>query len=260
MLRLASRLRFTRAPRCRSALLCSNSAARTPYELLDLPVAATPAEIKLAFFRKARVVHPDVNPDPAAAEEFQRLEAAYRLLGDSERRRAYDENPSSAEPADQDPRWKRYPDPEFARERWQRLTSDRAILREMMAGEAAEFESDLRELGGCIARGDMRGVATFVKHQPLMTAAVVGPVVLTRMPQLSLALLRLVPPHLGFWALVTSPFWFVPQGIAQMLGYDLCDIAWRSLVRRAKMRNQRRANVRISEGGRTEPGESGDTK
>ena len=50
-----------------------------------------------------------------------------RLLSNETFRGAYDHNPSSARPADEDPRWKMYyANPEAARARLEQLTSDRA--------------------------------------------------------------------------------------------------------------------------------------
>jgi molecular chaperone DnaJ len=58
----------------------------------DLGVAstATPDEIKRAYRRLARELHPDTNPDPAATERFKEVAVAYEVLSDPERRQRYD--------------------------------------------------------------------------------------------------------------------------------------------------------------------------
>lgn len=62
------------------------------YAALDLPRAATDAEIKRRYRRLMRQVHPDANTnDPAATRKAARLNAAFETLGHAGRRREYDE-------------------------------------------------------------------------------------------------------------------------------------------------------------------------
>src|SRR4051794_29559861 len=60
------------------------------YAVLGLARGATDNEIKRAYRRLARDLHPDVNPDPAAKERFQEVNRAYQALTDPEKRRIVD--------------------------------------------------------------------------------------------------------------------------------------------------------------------------
>jgi molecular chaperone DnaJ len=67
------------------------SMKRDPYELLGVPRDADEQQIKKAFRRLARELHPDVNRhDPDAEEKFKEAAEAYEILSDSERRSIYD--------------------------------------------------------------------------------------------------------------------------------------------------------------------------
>ena len=64
---------------------------RDYYEVLGVGRDAGEAEVKKAFRRVARELHPDANPDdPHAEEKFKEAAEAYEVLSDADRRRQYD--------------------------------------------------------------------------------------------------------------------------------------------------------------------------
>ncbi|PNW83292.1 hypothetical protein CHLRE_05g232000v5 [Chlamydomonas reinhardtii] len=60
------------------------------YELLGLEPDCDEEDIKTAFRRRAKELHPDVNKEDGATESFVRLSRAYEVLSDPEARRQYD--------------------------------------------------------------------------------------------------------------------------------------------------------------------------
>src|SRR5947209_2643038 len=71
--------------------MTSARAPRDPYEVLGVSRDAGENDIKKAFRRLARELHPDVNTDdPSAEERFKEAAEAYEILSDSERRATYD--------------------------------------------------------------------------------------------------------------------------------------------------------------------------
>src|SRR2546423_11230703 len=63
---------------------------RDYYEVLGLSRAANEADIKKAFRRLARELHPDVSAAPDAHERFREVAEAYEVLSKSETRELYD--------------------------------------------------------------------------------------------------------------------------------------------------------------------------
>jgi len=71
---------------------------RDPYEILGVSKGASEAEVKSAYRRLAKKLHPDANKhDPKAASRFAELNAAYEIAGDDKKRKAFDNGEIDAE-------------------------------------------------------------------------------------------------------------------------------------------------------------------
>ncbi|WP_061294458.1 molecular chaperone DnaJ [Herbidospora cretacea] len=64
--------------------------AKDYYATLGVRREASQDEIKKAYRRLARELHPDVNPDPATQERFKEINAAYEVLSDPQKRQMHD--------------------------------------------------------------------------------------------------------------------------------------------------------------------------
>ncbi|XP_071703004.1 chaperone protein dnaJ 11, chloroplastic-like [Rutidosis leptorrhynchoides] len=68
-----------------------NTCSSSLYEVLGVRIGADAREVKSAYRKLARVLHPDVaSSDSSSADEFMKLHAAYSTLSDPEKRAAYD--------------------------------------------------------------------------------------------------------------------------------------------------------------------------
>ena len=60
------------------------------YNVLGIPIDATPEEVRAAYFEAARHLHPDANPGPGAKDQFLSIQQAYEVLRNDRRRAEYD--------------------------------------------------------------------------------------------------------------------------------------------------------------------------
>src|SRR5882724_10103052 len=71
---------------------------RDPYEVLGVDRKASAGDIKGAFRKLAKKLHPDANKnDPKAASRFAEVNAAYEIVGDKDKRKAFDGGEIDAE-------------------------------------------------------------------------------------------------------------------------------------------------------------------
>jgi DnaJ-class molecular chaperone len=66
--------------------------ADDPYAILGVPRSASDEDIRRAFRKLAKELHPDLNPSGRGGteERFKKVSSAYEILGDAEKRRAFD--------------------------------------------------------------------------------------------------------------------------------------------------------------------------
>src|SRR5437899_11338711 len=71
---------------------------RDPYDVLGVSKTASAADIKGAYRKLAKKLHPDANKhDPKAATRFAELNAAYEIVGEADKRKAFDRGEIDAE-------------------------------------------------------------------------------------------------------------------------------------------------------------------
>lgn len=68
----------------------TQSMSQDYYELLGVRRDANAEDIKKAYRKLARTLHPDVNPDPETQERFKEITRAYEVLSDPKKREVYD--------------------------------------------------------------------------------------------------------------------------------------------------------------------------
>ena len=117
------------------------------YEILDLPLTATDEQIKTAYRILVQLHHPDRLQQVSSAvrgyaeERLKKINEAYRVLGDPERRAVYDATHRRSQPAVEYPAG--YDDPapgEQAWEPWRRRARRRPPTAEQAAAAAAYEE------------------------------------------------------------------------------------------------------------------------
>src|SRR5947207_11446445 len=125
-----------------------------PYAVLGVKREATQDEIRAAYRRLAKKLHPDLNPgDKQAEEKFKQVSTAYDLLGDPEKRGRFDRGEIDASGAER-PRERYYRDFHTADSQDHAYTSTGGFA-DFMEGE--DVLADILGRGSGQARFRMRG-------------------------------------------------------------------------------------------------------
>lgn len=98
---------------------------RDYYTILGVSPLASHAEIRQAYRKLAVKYHPDKNPDPSVADLFKEINEAYDVIGDPNKRKAYDyrrQNPFG-DIFQQESQGKPHRDPAYRRRRQSRRTA-----------------------------------------------------------------------------------------------------------------------------------------
>ncbi|GKB61629.1 DnaJ domain-containing protein [Tanacetum coccineum] len=81
---------YATAERTSTETLLRSSGSSSLYDVLGVRVGADTREVKAAYRKLARVLHPDVGSGDSSADEFMKVHSAYSTLSDPEKRADYD--------------------------------------------------------------------------------------------------------------------------------------------------------------------------
>ena len=173
------------------------------YGMLDVTRSATAAEIKKAYYKKAKECHPDLHPnDSTASQKFRELSEAYSVLSDVGKRSSYDAGGfkpfgtgSSTGFQGTQTRGNTYTDMD-ARNDFESLFKDAEIVGEFLKTYVAGAGSDISGVASATASGNLEEAGSIIKGRPYLFASLIPIAMIFRFPQLILAagapLLRVV--------------------------------------------------------------------
>ncbi len=172
---------------------CSNSIrvfssfnGNDPYKLLQVDRNATAKEIKIAYFRQAKIYHPDVNP--YGKVKFQQIAEAYDLLSDPIKRKEYDTfGTRNTSNRNYDPR--AYA--QHAEDVFKNVSEDVNVVKEAFTDYIDDLKDEMVYAGQCASRGEWVEVWGVVKANSGIVLGLVLPIVLfLRFPALIAVVFR----------------------------------------------------------------------
>jgi curved DNA-binding protein CbpA len=166
--------------------LYSSFNGNDPYKLLQIDRNATAKEIKIAYFRQAKLYHPDVNP--SGKEKFQQIAEAYELLNDPIKRKEYDTfGTRHSSNRHYDPR--EYA--QHAEDVFKNVSEDVNVVKEAFTDYIDDLKDEMVYAGQCASRGEWSEVWEVVKANSGIVIGLVLPIVLfLRFPALIAVVFR----------------------------------------------------------------------
>lgn len=167
-----------------------------PYDLLNVSKDATAKEIKLAYFREAKKYHPDLNPnDPSAKDKFQRISAAYELLSDESRRRAYDATGRTNEASygSTGGNYGGQSGQQHAEDVFNSVKEDMDVIKDAFKMYTEEIKDEFNYAVDCAKNEDWQGLFAVAKdHKFLIMGVVIPTVVFLRYPPAVFVVMRML--------------------------------------------------------------------
>lgn len=160
---------------------------RNHYRTLGVAEDASQGEIKRAYFQQAKKYHPDVNQEPGAAAKFRDIAKAYQVLGNPQRRAAYDRTGDVPDEEFRPPPPGSAPDLD-PQDIFDSVMEDLGV--EDFVAYCERVQKDLAEAAEKASRGEFEKAREFAWEHKGLFAVVLSVVLLLRHPALVAVVLR----------------------------------------------------------------------
>lgn len=216
-------------------LRCLSRYSQDFYSVIGVTKSATQAEIKREYFRKAKLYHPDVNPnDKNAVKKFQELATAYETLGNPQKRLEYDRMgyKQYSQQASRHQQQYGQATPPDANEVFNDVYKDFEIIQSAFNEYITESKEDFVYACGEADKGNWTPMYDVAKANSVLILGVVVPIaIVLRMPSAVAVAMRVVLPIVS-----TVGMGIIRSGNSGVFAAYL----WRKLVEIARNRKKRK--------------------